>query len=141
MVAVFLIVFVLRLIGAYIEFGKVDIFASLLLILGWFVGYLLLNIEKYLNKSLIVNNRSAVKNVLTGMVVTILALGMVMGVGSLLGVGVVTALMVRMYCTYLMQKNKDEWYWMFAKSFSVKEKQYVTVIWGVVVGLVLLKLL
>ena len=84
--------------------------------------------------------RLPIHNVLTGVIVAGLGIWVVSSGGSLLASGVVVGLGVRLFTDFL-SGGKKNWFWIFAREFSVGEVWVVGGVWGVlqlisVVGLV-----
>ncbi len=70
-----------------------------------------------------------IHNILTGLVVAVLGLWVVSSAGSLLASGVVVGLGVRLFTEFL-SGDKKNWFWVFAREFSVGEIRVIGGIWG-----------
>lgn len=76
------------------------------------------------------DTKHAVHNVLTGLVIAVLGIWTVTSSGNVLASGVVLGLSVRLWIGFLMDKNYQRWYWMFAREFGLVEHRIVVGVWG-----------
>ncbi len=143
------VVFLIRVTLEFMRTGGWNWMGLIMLVAGWVIGYLLVKLERklavgklkqYLGEVLANCERSPVRNVLTGVVIAVLAVWMVKSSGNMLGIGVVTGIAVRLYADMLNDRNQKRWYWIFAREFSGKEQKIIKIVWGVIVGLALLGL-
>lgn len=75
--------------------------------------------------------RLPVHNILTALVVAVLGVWVVSSGGSLLASGVVVGLGVRLFSEFLSSgENKKNWFWIFAREFSIGEMRVMGGIWG-----------
>ncbi len=73
--------------------------------------------------------RLPIHNILTGLVVAVLGVWIVSSAGNVLTLGVVVGLGVRLF-TDFWSSNKKDWFWMFAREFSIGEIRVIGGIWG-----------
>lgn len=143
------VVFLVRVTLGFVRSGSLPWITWLLLAGGWGIGYFLVELEgklavgklkQYLGEVLTDRERSPFRNVLTGVIVAVLAVWMVNSSGNLLGIGVVTGIAVRLYADMLNDRNQKRWYWIFAREFNDKEQKVVKIVWGIILALALLGL-
>ncbi len=83
--------------------------------------------------------RLPVHNILTAMVVAVLGVWVVSSAGSMLASGVVVGLGVRLFTEFLAGDKKN-WFWVFAREFSIGEVRVVGGIWGLLLAISLVGL-
>lgn len=81
-----------------------------------------------------------VHNVLTAVIVAVLGIWVVSSAGSLLASGVVVGLGVRLFTEFL-SGDKNKWFWVFAREFSVEEIRAIGGVWGLLLVISLVGLM
>ncbi len=117
--------------------GRTDWMVDLMLLAGWVLGLLIVDIEKYplqkYIKGLNINPaRPAVRNVLTCVVITVVGLWVISSSIGAIGWTMVWAVGVRLWSELWKEKNYEKWYWIFDRKFSVKQHQVFMIVWAVV---------
>lgn len=74
--------------------------------------------------------RMPIHNVLTGLIVVVMAIWIVTSSGSLLASGVAVGLSVRLLIEFWQVGDFRKWYWLFAREFSVNENKIVKWVWS-----------
>lgn len=82
-----------------------------------------------LNETRFERNRLPIHNVLTGVVVAVMGVWIVSSAGSILASGVVVGLGVKLFVEFLFGDKKN-WFWIFAREFSIGEVRVVGGVWG-----------
>ena len=85
-------------------------------------------------------NRLPIHNVLTGVVVAVMGVWIVSSAGSALAFGVVVGLGIKLFVEFLFGDKKN-WFWVFAREFTVGEVRVVGGIWGLLVLISLIGLI
>ncbi len=84
--------------------------------------------------------RLPVHNVLTGLIVAVMAIWVVTSSGSMLASGVALGLSVRLLLEFWSAADYGKWYWLFARQFSPKEHDVIKWVWGLLVAVSLVGL-
>ena len=75
--------------------------------------------------------RLPIRNILTALIVAVLGMWVVSSVGSMLASGVVVGLGVRLFTEFLSSaEDKKNWFWVFAREFSIGEVRVIGGVWG-----------
>ena len=74
--------------------------------------------------------RMPVRNVLTGLIVSVMAIWVVTSSGSMIASGVAVGLGVRLLLEFWQASDYRKWYWLFAREFSSKENTLVKWVWS-----------
>ena len=77
--------------------------------------------------------RMPVRNVLTGLIVAVMAVWVVTSSGSTIASGVAVGLSVRLLLEFWQASDWKKWYWLFAREFSSKENTLVKWVWTLLV--------
>jgi len=112
-----------------------------LLVLGWIIGWMIADLDKYVAKYGGKNLKEAgksleqwsagVRNVLTIGVLMVAGFWVVSSTGNLLAIGLVLGLQVRLFSEMTGTKEYNKWYWVFARSFSEGENKVFLIVWAI----------
>ena len=85
--------------------------------------------------------RLPIRNILTALIVAVLGMWVVSSVGSMLASGVVVGLGVRLFTEFLSSaEDKKNWFWVFAREFSIGEVRVIGGVWGLLLVISLIGL-
>lgn len=149
-----------------------DWVGSVLLAVGWVMGYLLAEVD-HLFYALVCNpqelscmrvknelenhrwrsawqmlkssagerTRLPVRNVLTGLIVAVMAIWVVTSSGSMIASGVAVGLGVRLLLEFWQASDYKRWYWIFAREFGAKEHNLIKWVWTLLLGISVITLI
>ncbi len=74
-------------------------------------------------------------NIVTALVVMIAGIWLITSSGSLLAIGLVMGLGIRLYFDFLSSVNYQNWYWIFSRQFAPQENKTAKIIWGTLLSI------